>query len=75
MDDEESVLLDLSTRRYFTLNPTGVLIWERVCAGDDIEGIVDAVTASFEIDPSSALPYIELFLSSLEKEGLISIAS
>jgi len=74
MDDEESVLLDLTTRRYFTLNPTGAVIWERIVAGDDLDAIVNAVTEAFEIDAQSALPYVELFLSSLEKEGLISIS-
>ncbi|NNE33932.1 MAG: PqqD family protein, partial [Rhodothermales bacterium] len=48
MDDEESVLLDLTTRHYFTLNPTGVVIWDRICAGDDMDGIVEAVVSEFE---------------------------
>ena len=46
-DDEEAVLLDLDSRRYFTLNPTGAVIWERVVAGDDLSGIVSAVTDAF----------------------------
>ncbi len=74
MDDDESVLLDLKTRHYFTLNPTGVVIWDRVCSGDSLEEIVDAVTVEFEIDADAALPYVELFLTSLEKEGLITVS-
>jgi hypothetical protein len=72
LDDDESVLLDLNTRRYYTVNETGVLIWAQLKEGKGILEICNVVAGEFEISADDASTFVEVFISSLEKEGLVT---
>ena len=74
LDDDESVLLDLNTRRYYTVNETGVLIWTQLKEGKGIREICNVVAGEFEISADDASTFVEVFISSLEKEGLVTKA-
>ena len=38
LEDSESVLLDVKTRRYYSLNETGTRIWELLTDGQAVSG-------------------------------------
>ena len=53
--DGETVLLDLSTGRYYTLNRLGSLIWE-LCTGTQTISDIHAVLCNrFDVAPERAL--------------------
>lgn len=58
----EGVLLDLATKMYYSLNPSGMQVW------DSIEGC--SLTLVTEISPE-----ITAFVENLLKEGLVQIAA
>lgn len=72
LDDDESVLLDLNTRRYYTVNETGILIWSQLKEGKGVHDICKAVAGEFEISADDATTFVEVFITSLEKEGLVT---
>ncbi|MBX3237902.1 MAG: PqqD family protein [Nitrospiraceae bacterium] len=69
--DGEAVLLNLSTGRYYTLNPVGALIWDH-CAGDrSIQDLLSLVCARFEVTGEQATRDLIELISALTQEGLI----
>lgn len=69
--DEEAVLLDLDTRRYYSLNETGALIWSLLADDASIEEITEAITAEFDVSEEDARAHTERLLGELAEEGLI----
>ena len=45
-----AVLLNLQTKRYFSLNETGTRIWEQVQEGADAESIEGTMIREYEVD-------------------------
>ena len=69
--DGETVLLDLSTGRYYTLNRLGSLIWE-LCTGKHTIGDIHAVLCNrFDVVPDRALSDLVTLIDQLIKEGLL----
>lgn len=50
----ESVLLDLNTGIYYSLNPAGGFIWRLLDGNRTVREIVDLVVAEFDVDPETA---------------------
>ncbi len=71
LNEEEAVLLDLKTRRYYSLNETGATIWQGLQAGHDVSRIADALVEAFEIDREAALHHVRTFLDRLVEDGLV----
>ncbi len=71
MEDGESVLLDVRTRKYYSLNDTGSLIWSLVVKGTDEDGIAVALTKSYDVEYSEAVREVREFVADCEKDGLI----
>lgn len=71
-DEGEGVLLHLETRSYYTLNATGVFIWEQLELGrHTIEELIEALVDSYEVSPEEAARQVRAFLEALEREGLV----
>ena len=69
--DGETVLLDLSTGRYYTLNRVGSLIWE-LCAGTQtISDIHTVLCDRFDVAPERALDDLVTLVNQLTQEGLL----
>ncbi|UVT14866.1 MAG: PqqD family protein [Nitrospira sp.] len=69
--DGETVLLDLSTGRYYTLNRLGSVIWEH-CTGDNTIGDIHAVLCDrFDVAPERALDDLVTLVSQMIGEGLL----
>ena len=71
MDDGESVLLDVNTRQYYSLNETGSLIWQLITDGADENDIVSAIVAEFDIAHSESVKHVNSFLSECLDDKLI----
>ncbi len=71
---DEMVLLDVNVGTYFTLNAVGCVIWQRLGAGDDVDAVVAAIVAAFEVEPGIALSDTIEFLRASMDAGLIATA-
>lgn len=69
--DGETVLLDLSSGRYYTLNRVGSVIWEQ-CTGDKTISDIQAVLSDrFDVAPERALDDLVTLVNELIQEGLL----
>ena len=69
--DGETVLLDLGTGRYYTLNRLGSVIWEH-CTGDNsISDIHEVLCDRFDVAPERALDDLIALVNQLVQEGLL----
>jgi hypothetical protein len=69
--EDAAVLLHLDTKRYFTLNSTGVAIWQAIVAGKDQNEIVAALAAEYAATHEQLSASVARLLSELEKAELI----
>lgn len=69
--DEEAVLLDLDTRRYYSLNETGARIWELLADDQSLDAIAEAITTEWDVSEENARAHVERLLAELEEEGLV----
>ncbi len=66
--EDEVVLLNPSNREIFTLNKTGVIVWDHIERGTD--QIVIAVCDAFNVDPDGAKRDVEELVEELSSRGL-----
>jgi hypothetical protein len=69
--DGETVLLDLSNGRYYTLNRLGSVIWERCTGQSTMADIHRAICERFEVAPEQALDGLGALVNELMQEGLL----
>lgn len=67
----EGVLVDLNTKRYYTLNETAALIWRALERGDGPEEIVRQLTEAYDVTPEHAARSLEKTLSTLRARQLL----
>ena len=69
--EDETVLLDLSTGRYYTLNRLGSVIWEHCNGHSTISDIHAVLCDRFEVAPDRALGDLVALVDRLIQEGLL----
>lgn len=69
--DDESVLLDLSSGRYFSLNETGTRIWQLLCEEAGLDEIVSTLAAEYRVTADEVRNDAEELLMQLRAEGLV----
>ncbi len=69
--DGETVLLDLSSGRYYTLNRLGSVIWEHCTGQSTMTDIHAAICDRFEVASERALDDLVALASELVQEGLL----
>ena len=69
--DGETVLLDLSSGRYYTLNRLGSVIWEHCAGQSTVADIHTAICERFEVAPERALDDLVALANDLILEGLL----
>lgn len=62
-------LVDFSAM--ITINDTGAFIWQQIEKGSDVDGIVEAMCAEFEIDADTAREDCEEFIKILEENKVV----
>ncbi len=73
LEDSETVLLNLKTRVYYSINETGSVIWNRLHSGKSVPEIAESLTDEYEIELSEAISHVESFLSGLADNGLVDV--
>ncbi len=73
--DDEVVILDVPSGRYFGLNDVGALIWDLLDGDHDRDAIVEAITAEFDVDRPTAAADLDSLLAELTEAGLVVDAS
>ena len=66
-----AVLLNLQTKRYFSLNETGTRIWEMVQQAVDEDGIVVELLREYEVEEPMARAEVRRILDELIEAQLI----
>jgi hypothetical protein len=66
-----AVLLNLQTKRYFSLNETGTRIWEMVQQTADEQAIVTALLSEYEVEEPMARAEVRRILDELIDAQLI----
>jgi len=67
----ESVVLDLSSGRYFGLNAVGTRVWQLIQEGQPVEGLIQAVMAEFDADARDVERDVIALLEDLKARGLV----
>ena len=67
----EGVLVDLNTKRYYTLNETAALIWRALEQGLASDEIVRQLTEAYDVTPEHAAASLEQTLSTLRARQLL----
>ena len=71
--DDGAVVLNMRTRRYFSLNETGTVIWRLLETGATIPDVVAALVASYEVDEASAEAELLRLLDELASAQLVTL--
>jgi hypothetical protein len=66
-----AVLLNLQTKRYFSLNETGTRIWEMVQQTADEDAIIAALLREYEVEEPMARSEVRRILDELIEAQLI----
>lgn len=69
--EKESVVLDLDTSVYYSLNEISTLIWERLGAGASLEDIREEICAQYRVAPSEAMRDLQDIVRKLGKEKIL----
>ncbi|WP_425072743.1 PqqD family protein [Sagittula sp. S175] len=64
-------ILSLKSNRYFSLDPVGTVVWTQLEKDADINGLVEAVTQEFDVEPEVCREDIEQLLASMLNAELI----
>ena len=75
LDSNEAVLLHLGSQRYFSLNETGVAIWDLLSAPRSLDEIVDALAEVYASDREALSASVARFVQELERDGLVRPAT
>lgn len=70
--DGKVVGLDLGSSRYFSLNSTGALLWERMADEVPVSDLVDVLVTAHGVTQEQAEADTLAFLSSLGEHGLLA---
>jgi hypothetical protein len=70
--ENESVLLHLGTKKYYTLNETGVRIWQLLGDGCAVGEITHKICAEYDVSSASAEKSVSELIRSLLEEELLS---
>jgi hypothetical protein len=68
--ENEVIVLDDVTGRYFGLNRSGTALWELLVNGTTFAGLADRLMSVYQLDGDSAARDVEKLVSELTERGL-----
>lgn len=71
---EETIILDLNSSVYYSLNDTGSFVWEQLGNGEALSDVAEALTDEFDITAEKAEKDAAELVDSLLKEKLLVAA-
>ncbi|MGH7720068.1 MAG: PqqD family protein [Gemmatimonadaceae bacterium] len=72
--DDGSVVLNLRTKRYYSLNETAALVWGMLEGDHHTEAIVERILETYEVSDQEARQSVDALLGELVAEELIHLA-
>jgi hypothetical protein len=69
--DAESVVLDLSSGRYFGLNAVGTRVWQLIGEGQAVDRLIKTVAGEYDADETTIARDVLALLEDLKTRGLI----
>ena len=69
----EAVLLHLDTKKYYSLNNTGLRIWQMLSDGQTPADVIVRLQAEFDVTPEKARESVINLMNELISEKLIQI--
>ena len=70
-DGREAVLVDLNTKRYYTLNETAMLIWQGLDRGKTTSEIVSEICEHYDVTAEHATASVQRLVESLAAHRLL----
>ena len=70
-DDREAVLVDLNSKRYYTLNETAMIIWRGLERKLTREEIIREITDVYDVTPEHAAQSLDKLVSTLQARKLL----
>jgi hypothetical protein len=71
--DDELVMLDPDTDRYFSLAGTGALIWSLLEQPSSVNRVVDSLLDEYQIDRSTCAEAVQAFVAEMVAADLIAV--
>jgi len=71
--DQESVLLNLETEKYFGLDETGTRMWQLVTASPTIDTAYQELLAEYDVPPETLRENLTELLGHLVEHGLLQV--
>ena len=68
---KEAVLLHVDTKKYYSLNQTGLRIWQMLSDGRTPADIIEGLVAEFDVTPEKARESVIDLMNELISEKLI----
>lgn len=69
--DREAYIVDVTTGHYFSLNPVGTEIWERLQRGETVTHIAAALGERYHRSSEEVAEDVAAYVAELRQEGLI----
>lgn len=70
-EGKDAVVLNLATKKYYTLNETATAIWSGIEHRLDVPGLVAILLGSFEVTPERARASVIETLNRLQAQQLV----
>ena len=70
VDQDGAVILDISSDRFFSLNPTGALVWTHLSNGKTLDQIKSAIAAETGMDQAVVSTDVDEFVAQLKSNHL-----
>jgi hypothetical protein len=67
----ESVVLDLSSGRYFGLNAVGTRVWQLIQQGEAVDGLIRTLTDEYDAEAGDIERDVLALLEDLKTRGLV----
>lgn len=71
-DDTEGVLVDLNSKRYYTLNETAMIIWRGLERRRTREEIIREITDAYDVTPEHAAESLDKLVANLRARKLLT---
>lgn len=71
--EEESILLNLQSEKYFSLDDTGTRICEVLIEKESIQAAIDTLLAEYDVEPEQLQKDVENLIEELLKHELVEI--
>lgn len=72
--DNEGVLVDLATKRYYLLNETALLIWRSLEQARPRHEVIKELTETYEVSAEQAEQSLTRVLRELAQNGLLAVS-